>query len=121
MADFERLTRPRPVRSPALRAIERALADYGDDRAVIVHLNDVFSLPRYLMGMEHLLLAIAADPELVQALVDMSVEHQSRHSPANWCARGVQIVYTGDDYAYNTGPLMSPRHFRKLFAPACSG
>jgi len=32
-------------------------------------------------------------------------------------ARGVRIVYTGDDYAGDTGPLMSPSHFRSLFAP----
>jgi uroporphyrinogen decarboxylase len=33
-------------------------------------------------------------------------------------ARGAQIVYTGDDVAATKGPLMSPRHFRKLFYPA---
>ena len=32
-------------------------------------------------------------------------------------ARGVKIVYTGDDYAYNKGPLMSPKHFREFFYP----
>jgi uroporphyrinogen decarboxylase len=32
-------------------------------------------------------------------------------------ARGVKIVYTGDDFAYNKGPLMSPKHFRELFYP----
>jgi len=29
----------------------------------------------------------------------------------------VKIVYTGDDFAYNKGPLMSPQHFRELFYP----
>ena len=32
-------------------------------------------------------------------------------------ARGVKIIYTGDDYAGNFGPLMSPKHFRNLFYP----
>ena len=74
LADFERYTPPDPLRPRRYAAVEKALATYGDHHAVIVHLNDVFSLPRYLMGMENLLMAIAAEPELVQALVDMSVE-----------------------------------------------
>jgi uroporphyrinogen decarboxylase len=32
-------------------------------------------------------------------------------------ARGADFVWTGDDYAGNTGPLMSPRSFRTLFWP----
>jgi len=46
---------------------------YQGDKAVIVHLNDVFSLPRYLMGMKELLMAIVAEPEVVRGLVEMSV------------------------------------------------
>ena len=68
------------------------------------------------MGMENLLMAIAAEPELVQALVDMSVDINLVMAK-ELVARGVKIVYTGDDYASSKGPLMSPRHFRKLFYP----
>ena len=116
MADFERYTPPDPLAPGRYASVEKVLAQYGDQYAVIVHLNDVFSLPRYLMGMENLLMAIAAEPELVQALVDMSVEINLVMAK-ELVARGVQIVYTGDDYASSKGPLMSPRHFRKLFYP----
>ena len=117
LTDFERLRPPDPCEPWRFRIIEDALASYGRERAVVVHLNDVFSLPRYLMGMEHLLVSIAADPELVSALVNLSVDYNLAMA-RELVVRGVKIVYTGDDYAYNTGPLMSPRHFRKLFAPA---
>ena len=116
MADFERYTPPDPYAAGRYAPIEKALETYGDHFAVIVHLNDVFSLPRYLMGMENLLLAIAAEPELVTALVDMSVDINLKLAK-EVRERGVEIVYTGDDYASNLGPLMSPRHFRKLFFP----
>lgn len=116
LADFERYTPPDPYAPGRYDAIEQALATYGDHYAVIVHLNDVFSLPRYLMGMENLLMAIAAEPELVQALVDMSVDTNLKMAKES-VARGVQFVYTGDDVAATRGPLMSPRHFRKLFYP----
>lgn len=116
LADFERYAPPDPLAPERYTAIEEAVATYGSYYAVIVHLNDVFSLPRYLMGMENLLIAIVAEPELVLALVDMSVDFNLKVAKEAR-ARGVEIVYTGDDVASNTGPLMSPRHFRKLFYP----
>lgn len=116
MADLERYRPPDPCAPGRYRAIEEALEIYGDRYAVIVHLNDVFSLPRYLMGMENLLMAIVAEPALVQALVDLSVDVNLRMAK-EVAARGVQIVYTGDDVAWSKGPLMSPRHFRALFYP----
>lgn len=115
MADFEKYVPPDPCAPGRYAPVEEALATYGDHYAVIVHLNDVFSLPRYLMGMENLLMAIVAEPELVAALVDMSVDINLKMAK-EIRARGAEIVYTGDDVASNTGPLMSPRHFRKLFA-----
>ena len=44
--------------------IEQTLLDYPG-KAVIAHLNDVFSLPRYWMGYENLLMAIASSGEVV--------------------------------------------------------
>jgi uroporphyrinogen decarboxylase len=115
LADFERYTPPDMHAPGRYASIGRTLQDYPG-KAVIVHLNDVFSLPRYWMGMENLLMAIAADPELVSALVDLSVKINLEMA-REVAARGVKIVYTGDDYASNLGPLMSPKHFRKLFYP----
>jgi uroporphyrinogen decarboxylase len=115
LADLERYVPPDPHAPGRYASIEKTQLDYPG-KAVIVHLNDVFSLPRYWMGMENLLIAIAADPELVTTLVDLSVD-LNLEMAREVVARGVKIVYTGDDYAGNLGPLMSPRHFRKLFYP----
>ena len=116
MADFERYTPPDPLLPERFMAVEAAVEKYKGDRAVIVHLNDVFSLPRYLMGMQDLLMAIVLDPELVKALIKMSVDINLQLAK-EIVDRGVKIVYTGDDIAYNKGLLMSPRHFRELLYP----
>ena len=116
MADFEAYTPPDPHAPGRLEAVKTAVKKFNGHKAVIVHLNDVFSLPRYLMGMENLLLAIAIDPELVRALVDMSVTINLELAK-EVAACGAKIVYTGDDFAYNKGPLMSPKSFRELFYP----
>jgi uroporphyrinogen decarboxylase len=114
-ADLEQYSPPDPHVAGRYTSIEQALQNY-QSKAVIVHLNDVFSLPRYWMGMENLLIAVAAEPELVSALVDLSVDLNLAMAK-EVASRGVKIVYTGDDYAGNLGPLMSPKHFRKLFYP----
>jgi uroporphyrinogen decarboxylase len=116
MADFERYVAPDPYAPGRFSQIEKTLETYGHHFAVIVHLQDVLSIPRYLMGMEGLLMAVATEPDLVTALVDLSVDINLKLAKEAR-ARGVEIVYTGDDYASNTGPLMSPRHFRKLLYP----
>jgi uroporphyrinogen decarboxylase len=116
LADFERYTPPDAHQSWRYAAVEDVLETYKGHKAVIVHLNDVFSLPRYLMGMQNLLMAIVAEPELVKALVEMSV-NINLELAKEIAARGAKIVYTGDDYAYNKGPLMSPKHFREFFYP----
>jgi uroporphyrinogen decarboxylase len=116
MEDFSRYTPPDPRAAGRYATIEKILAEYGKTHAVIVHLNDVFSIPRYLMGYENLLMAIAADPELVSALVNLSVDVNLAMA-RQVASRGVTIVYTGDDFAGDTGPLMSPASFRELFYP----
>jgi uroporphyrinogen decarboxylase len=116
MEDFSRYTPPNPRAPGRYATIENTLAEYGTTHAVIVHLNDVFSIPRALMGYENILMAIAAEPELVSALVNLSVDVNLAMA-REVVARGVQIVYTGDDFAGDTGPLMSPSHFRELFYP----
>jgi uroporphyrinogen decarboxylase len=116
MADFERFVPPDPLLPERYLGIEKMVDEYAGDKAVIVHLNDVFSLPRYLMGMENLLMSIVTQPELIEALVDLSVDVNIKMAK-ELAVRGVKMVYTGDDYAYTKGPLMSPKHFRQLFYP----
>ena len=73
----------KPVKTPTTRvtlkgtvdeSLKRLVARYKGKIAVGVHLNDVFSIPRYLAGFEGLLIALADEPDLVRRLVAMSVE-----------------------------------------------
>ena len=116
MDDLEHYTPPDPTLPQRYAEIDELVAAFAGDKAVIVQLRDVFSLPRYLLGMENLLMSLITQPDLVRALVDLSVEINLQIA-SEVAARGVKIVYTGDDYAYTKGPLMSPRHFRQFFYP----
>lgn len=115
LEDFDRYQPPDIYLPDRYRSIEKTIQNYPN-KAVIVHLNDVFSLPRYWMGMENLLMGIVENPELVRNLINLSVQ-LNLEMAKEVAARGIKIIYTGDDYAGNHGPLMSPRHFRDLFFP----
>lgn len=116
MADFKNFTPPDLDAPGRYDEIEWAVKEFKGNKAIGVHLNDIFSLPRYLMGMTNLLMAIVIEPELVRALVDMSVDYnlEMARRIANM---NVDFVHTGDDIAYNKGPFMSPKHFEELFYP----
>lgn len=119
MDDFDRYTPPDVHIPERYDAIREAVREFKGKKAIGVHLNDVFSLPRYLMGMENLLMAVAMDPDLVKAIVNLSVdinlEMAKEVAPLD-----VDFVWTGDDYACNYGPLISPASFRDiLYEPLC--
>jgi uroporphyrinogen decarboxylase len=116
MADLERYAPPDPTLPHRYTEIDELVRTFAGDKAVIVQIRDVFSLPRYLLGMEGLLISLIDQPDLVHALVDLSVD-LNLQSAKEVAARGVKIVYSGDDYAYTRGPLMSPKHFREFFYP----
>ncbi len=114
--DLDRYTPPDPHAPGRYASMAEAIKEFKGVKAIGVHLNDVFSLPRYLMGMEDLLMAIAIEPELVKGLVEMSVEINLK-MVKEAAALGADFVWTGDDYAYNAGPMMSPAQFREIFYP----
>jgi len=114
--DFRGYTPPDPHAPGRYDSLEEAVARYKGRLAVGVHLNDVFSIPRCLLGMEGLLMAIAAQPDLVRGLVELSVEVNLALA-REVARRGADFVWTGDDYAGNDGLFMSPRHFHELFGP----
>jgi uroporphyrinogen decarboxylase len=116
MEDFENYEPPDPHDPERFESLKKLVKLYKGKVAIGVHLNDVFSMPRALMGYADLLMAVAAEPELVKNVVGLSVKLNLEY--AKECARlGADFVMTGDDYATNKGPLMSPDSFRELFYP----
>jgi uroporphyrinogen decarboxylase len=114
--DLAKYEPPDPHAPGRYDSIKRMVARYKGKLAVGVHLNDVFSIPRYLAGFEGLLMATVESPDMVRQLVKMSVEINLEM--AKEVARcGADFVFTGDDYASAERPFMSPAAFREFFFP----
>jgi len=108
---------PPDPRSPhRYKTLDSILHEHSGKKAIILHLNDVFSIPRNLLGYEQFLISIIENPRLINELVELSVEINLTLAKEA-IKRGVKIVFTGDDFAYNKGLLVSPKSFDEIFYP----
>jgi len=113
--DLRRYTPPDPHAPGRYASLERVVQRYKGNLAIGVHLNDVFSIPRYLFGFENLMMGFVQEPELVRRLVELSVQ-MNLEMAQEVARRGADFIFTGDDYASTERPFMSPRTFREFLA-----
>jgi len=116
LEDLARYEPPDPHAEGRYKSLEGVVREFKGRKAVGVHLNDVFSLPRYLVGFTELMTALVDCPALVQGLVDMSVEVNLAMAK-EVAKRGADFVFTGDDYCSARQPFISPDWFRKFLYP----
>ena len=114
--ELEAYTPPAAGKPGRCAELERVLGKYGEDKAVILHMNDIWSLPSRMMSFEDFIINIIEEPEFIADLVRMTVDAQIPLAEEA-AKRGVQFVFTGDDVAYNSGPMISPDIFREIFFP----
>lgn len=116
MKDLDKYIPPDYRKESRYKTLEKSLERHKGKKTVILHLNDVFSIPSRLMTYEEFMMSVSDEPELVEGLIDMSIEVNLQMAKEA-VKRGVKIIYTGDDYAYNNGPMMSPTTFKNIFFP----
>ncbi len=114
--DLENYFPPDPLKPGRYESVEKAIKEHTGKKALVLHLNDVFSIPSRLMTFENFLIKVYEDPEPVRALLKISVDINLQMAKEA-VKRGIKIIYTGDDYAYNSGPMISPLKFRDIFYP----
>ncbi len=113
--DLEHLTFPDLCDPELERSVRQFVADSGDYATCLVTRAGIS--PVYLaMGMEAFALALYDDLPLIEALLERYTDWAARvcRKAVEW---GFDLVWTADDVAFKTGPLMSPEMFRRVFMP----
>jgi len=90
------------------------------DCALVVHVpGRLFSLGQFMCGFANWLVQLKVNPEFCEALLDRGLEIQLAMAEESLKAVGdaVDILYLADDYGMQTGPLISPELFRRIFKP----
>jgi uroporphyrinogen decarboxylase len=113
MADLQA---PDPCADWRFDSLRAAVERFKGKRAILFRLRDSFSLPRYLRGLENLMVDLILDPPLVHALVDLSVDYYTRMAHRAM-ELGADVLWTSDDYCDNRGPLMGLKRWREFFLP----
>lgn len=113
--DLAALILPDPDDAELERSMRQFVADAGDYASCLVTRAGIS--PVYLaMGMEAFALALYDDPSLVEALLDRYSDWSARICrKATEC--GFDLIWTADDLAFKTGPLVSPDMFRRILLP----
>lgn len=114
--DFIKWSPPDPFAEGRLRTLKALISRFKGKRAIFIHVRDVWSLPRDLMGYTDLMIACITKPELVSAIVEIGVNHNIR-MVEQAASVGAELVLTGDDIADNHSTLVSPKMWEELFAP----
>ncbi len=92
------------------------VARYKGKRAICFHHRAAFMWSAYLMGLDNMLMNLLAEPELVRVVMEKVLRCNMRIVQ---CAirAGAEVIILGDDYAGNSGPMMSPALFREFILP----
>jgi len=115
--ELEKYTPPSATAPGRFDTLKKKLEKYADgSKAVMLHLNDIWSIPSRMMPFEEFIINIFDEPEFISELVGMTVDVNI--ALATEAAKlGCKFVYTGDDVAYNNGPMIAPSMFEEIFVP----
>ncbi len=69
-----------------------------------------------MRNMENFLLDYYKNPTFARKIIETSTEYNIELAKA-MIDLGADAIMSGDDYAYNQGPMMSPKHFKEFVFP----
>jgi uroporphyrinogen decarboxylase len=115
-ADLKAYTPPDPAAEGALGILPEVIARFKGKKAVFWNARDGFVNPSNLRGMENLLLDYVENPRFAHEVTELCADYEIALA-SRAVKAGADFVMFGDDYAYKTGPLMSPAHFREFIFP----
>jgi uroporphyrinogen decarboxylase len=115
-SDLEGYRAPDAEADYRLETLQMAVERFKGRRAIVFLAHDAFEFSHYLRGMDRLLMDYVLDPELVCRLARIVMDYKLRLLERA-AEAGADVLATGDDYAYNHGPIMSPAHFERFVLP----
>ncbi|HEA70045.1 MAG TPA: hypothetical protein ENI07_25020 [Desulfobacterales bacterium] len=115
-ADLEDFICPDPRAPIRLAKIKEAVRRFKGEKPIVLGMSDAFAIPWKLRGMAEFLLDLATDPSFAKKLIQMVVEYNCGLVRAA-AEAGVDIIRPTDDYAFNTGPFMSPDMWKEFIQP----
>lgn len=116
-SDIRKYTPPDPTELRRLKSLQDIVSKYKSKKIICMHIHDAFNIPWYLRGgIDKLLLDYYDDPVLAKDLAKISTDYYKEIIKQS-IKIGADMFIIGDDYAYKTNPLMSPKQFEEFILP----
>lgn len=116
LADARRYTPPDPNAARRLGNLPQYVQRFKGEKAVIWCQRAEFMWAADLRRLDNLLIDFIENPQLAHLVLD--IVNDFAVALAKRAVRaGADVVMLGDDYAYNSGPMMSPAMFKKFIQP----
>jgi uroporphyrinogen decarboxylase len=116
-ADLDSYRPPDPDAEYRYETVRQAVTRFKGEKAIVFLGHEAFEYSWYLLGgMDKLFVQYIQNPGFVKRLAEVVWSFQGRLLE-NMARIGVDILLTGDDYAGNSGTLMSPKHFQDFILP----
>ncbi len=115
--DLDTYQPPDPNAEYRYKTVQETVKRFKGDKAIVFLGHEAFEYSWYLFGgLDKLFINYIQNPGFVTRLAEVAWSYQGRLLE-NMAQTGVDILLTGDDYAGNTGSLMSPQHFQEFVLP----
>ncbi len=115
--DLEDFEIPDPYKEGRIDPVLEAVEALGEDIPVFALLHDAFELPWMMRGrIEKLVLDYHRRPRFAKKMTEIAIDFNIEMANI-LLDEGVTGIVTGDDYAFASGPFMTPKHFRKFIYP----
>ncbi|MFC1886956.1 uroporphyrinogen decarboxylase family protein, partial [Thermodesulfobacteriota bacterium] len=114
--DLNDFVAPDPRAPIRLARLKSAIHRFKGEKPIVLGMSDAFAIPWKLRGMADFLVDLAINPKFAKRLINIVVEYNCEL--VRFAAeQGVDIIRPTDDYAFNTGPFMSPAMWEEFFQP----
>ena len=115
--DIENYHFPDPYAPGRYDRAEADIAKFKDEYCVVGDIEGtIFALARNLVGMEKFLCDLYLEEEYIDRLLEKCTEYQTAVG-IELIRRGVDILWTGDDFGSQTSLLISAELFREKLKP----
>ncbi len=115
--DLEDFHIPDPARQGRASPVREAVEALGEETPVFALVHDAFELPWMMRGsIARLVADYRRQPRLAEKLARISTRFNIEMAKI-LLDEGAAGILTGDDYAFSTGPFMSPDQFRTFIYP----
>jgi len=114
---LDRYVPPDPSRPDLYREAEWVVREFQDEYWIVgVTVTTIFETAWALRGLERLLMDMMADPERAHRILEIPCRYH-RAAARELVARGVDMIWLGDDVGMQEGMFISPKMWRTFLKP----